>query len=102
MDNLPNPVTPPTLNQPSEWLEPGHPVQNPQPPAAAPQIPPPNIPPAPVQPFTNTMVGFPQKKKGGGFSIFVILSILLLLGVWGFVGYLYYQNQTLTPKKAEV
>lgn len=103
MDNVPNPTVPnpSTPNQPSDWVEPGHPVQNPEPIATPP--PPSSLPPSQPLPIPNSVpvVGFPQKKGISGFSIFVVVSILLLLGVWGVVGYLYYQNKTLAQKKEE-
>jgi hypothetical protein len=111
MDTLPNPNAS-TPNQPSEWLEQPHPVQNPQPVQAVTATPgitaplgvttPPEMTPSSPPPpavATTPVVGFPQKKKMSGFSLFVILSIILLLGVWGVVGYLYYQNQKLPAEK---
>ncbi len=99
MDILPN-SNPSTPNQPSEWLEPGHPIQNAQPPIPQASSP---LPPASPPPIANAtpVVGFPQKRGVSKFSLFVIFSILLLLVVWGVVGYLYYQNSTLKQPKQE-
>ena len=48
----------------------------------------PNLTP-PQSPGTVTIA----ENKGRGFSVFVFLGVLLILAVWGIVGYLYFQNQ---------
>jgi hypothetical protein len=61
-----------------------------------PQSSPPAAPPSTVIPPTvpqTPTVGFPSPKKSNGFKIFTILSLLVLLSVWGVVGYLFYDNQ---------
>ncbi len=41
-----------------------------------------------------------SENKGRGFSVFVFFGVLLILAVWGIVGYLYFQNQKMkTPSE---
>jgi hypothetical protein len=51
----------------------------------------------PVMPQTqnaNSIIsGGSEKKKLGGFGLFVIIAIVILLSIWGFVAYLYFGNK---------
>lgn len=75
------------------------PVQ-PVPPAPMAPVQPQPIQPAPSAPVPPPPSGisFPQKKSKG-FAIFVVISILILLAIWGVVGYLYYQNNFMGTSK---
>lgn len=92
-------ITPPQETQPfpmptpimPEPPMPISPVTNP-PPATPPiPTPPTAFPPQPTQ--TAVISGGNEKKKIGGFGLFVIIAILILVAVWGFVAYLYIGNK---------
>jgi len=74
------------------------PAQPPSPSGNAPTMIPPMQPATP--PPSN--VSFPPKKKASGFTVFIIISVLILLGVWGFVGYLYIGNKTIATSNDTV
>jgi hypothetical protein len=93
MDNPTNqvPTVTPLTNSP--------PIQTP-PPMPTPPQPVLNTPIAPPPPNEPVITGTPPVKKSRGFSLFIILSVFVLLGIWGFVGYLYYQNKIMdTPEE---
>jgi hypothetical protein len=72
------------------------PVPQPLPPMPAPQTPIPPQPPIPEAPqgAQSVITGGSSKKGIGGFGIFVIISIIILLAVWGVVAYLFIGNKT--------
>jgi hypothetical protein len=55
--------------------------------------PPPVVPTAPPPPAQSVISGGNEKKRIGGFGLFVIISIVILISVWGVVGYLYFGNK---------
>lgn len=42
-----------------------------------------------------------EEKGRGGFRIFVIIGVVVIVGVWGFVGYLYLNNQSIRSSRQE-
>lgn len=77
------PIEPPPPVQPMAPVPPQMPVQ----PLMPPVTPPPSL------GAQNVVSSGPDKKRLGGFGVFVILSIIILLAVWGVVGYLYLGNK---------
>lgn len=52
------------------------------------QSPPPSQPPQVAETVT-------AEKKSSNFTIFLIISLIIIFIIWGFVAYLYFQNQSL-------
>lgn len=105
---IPKPAanTVPTTSQP--WIDNAPPApDNSEKTVVTPSAPTPVGPPPPPFPTTpppsNSVMGNPMaaNKKPKGFIIFVTVGILLLIGIWGYVGYLYFQNSS-TPSRANV
>lgn len=88
VDNTPPPSSPSVPTLPSNAAPTPTPVGPPPPPfPTTPSTPPP----------TSTVItgNSGSGGKSRGFTFFIMISVLLLLGIWGYVGYLYYQNQGL-------
>jgi hypothetical protein len=97
------------MDNPSSPFPPSTPPETPTPqfpPVQQTVTPPPtmNIPsqvPPPPPPTQSVVTSMPPTKKPKGFSIFVILSIVVLIAIWAVVGYLYYQNRDIEDSEKQ-
>jgi hypothetical protein len=92
-----NPLSPETISTADMG---GQPPASPSATMETPQVSPPvnqstNLSADPQSAMTSPIVGPHSSSGGGGFKIFMILGIFIIVGVWAGVGYLYYQNQNL-------
>jgi hypothetical protein len=98
MDNptIPTSQTPPS-SIPTEPYNPGlqTPATPPFPTNPITNMPPPTVPPP------NIVSEPPPTQKSKRFTFFVVFSIVILIAIWGVVGYLYYQNKNTEGETSE-